>query len=159
MAKIKHGQAHSKLYFVWAQMKGRCYNKNNPEYKNYGARGIKVCEAWKQSAEFLTWAHNAGYREGLTLDRINVDGIYCPENCRWVDMHVQNANKRILTRNTSGATGVYVYKNGRKHPYQSYIGRKTIGFFDTLEDAITARANYIKEHNLTEYMKTGSIFV
>lgn len=151
MAIKKHGEAGTKLYFVWAQMKGRCLNPKNPEYKNYGARGIKVCDAWLDSSAFLSWAHSAGYAEGLTLDRINVNGNYQPSNCRWVNMHIQNANKRRNPRNTSGATGVYHYKNGRKHPFQAYVGTHTVGFYDTLLEAVSARVAYIKSNNLVEY--------
>lgn len=147
----KHGEAGTKLYFVWAQMKGRCLNPKNPEYKNYGARGIKVCDAWLDSSAFLSWAHSAGYAEGLTLDRINVNGNYQPSNCRWVNMHIQNANKRRNPRNTSGATGVYQYKNGRKHPFQAYVGTHTVGFYDTLLEAVSAREAYIKSNGLVEY--------
>lgn len=150
----------TKLYFVWAQMKGRCLNPNNPEFKNYGKRGITVCEEWCEDyGNFFRWAKKNGYKEGLTIDRINNNGNYCPENCRWTDVHTQNANRRTLSRNTSGATGVYFYKDGRKRPYQSYLSKKTIGYFASFEEAVAARERFIREHNLTEYMKTGSIFV
>ena len=150
--KTKHGGAHTKLYFVWAQMKGRCQNPCNRMYKHYGARGITVCEEWRTDyAAFLAWANQNGYAEGLTLDRINVNGNYEPSNCRWVNMHIQNANKRKSPRNTSGATGVYQYKNGRKRPFQAYVGTHTIGFYDTFAEAVVAREAYIKNNNLLEY--------
>ncbi len=149
---IKHGKYGSKLYFVWAQMKGRCSNKKNKEYQNYGARGIFVCEEWRDSYEcFYNWAINNGYKIGLSIDRIDNNDGYRPKNCRWVNAHIQNANKRSL-RNTSGVKGVYVYKNGRKHPYQAYVSKKTIGFYDTLEEAKEARKNYLIKNSLTEYL-------
>jgi len=150
--KTKHGGAHTKLYFVWAQMKGRCFNKKHKEYKNYGARGITVCQEWQTDyGVFWAWAKQNGYQEGLTLDRIDVNGNYEPDNCRWTNMHVQNANKRKSPRNTSGATGVYKYKNGRAHPYQAYVSTHTIGFYDSLEEAVAARNAYIETNKLTEY--------
>lgn len=76
-------------------MKQRCYNQKNSEYKNYGARGIGICEEWLLSPDlFYEWAISSGYKNGLTIDRIDVDKGYKPENCRWVTMEEQQSNKR-----------------------------------------------------------------
>lgn len=75
-------------------MRGRCSNENDPAYNRYGGRGIKVCDEWSENKNFFRWATENGYKEGLSLDRINVDGDYSPENCRWVDMKVQGNNRR-----------------------------------------------------------------
>lgn len=83
----------NKLYRVWCSMKERCYNSNNKRYKNYGLRKIKVCDEWKENyINFKTWALNNGYKEGLTIDRINVNGNYEPSNCRWATTKEQNRN-------------------------------------------------------------------
>lgn len=75
-------------------MKDRCYNPNDKRYKNYGGRGIKVCDEWLNSFEnFYNWTVNNGYQEGLTIDRIKVDGNYEPSNCRWADMETQSNNR------------------------------------------------------------------
>lgn len=78
-------------------MKQRCYNPNNKRYKYYGGRGITVCKEWDKFEAFEKWALSHGYQDGLTLDRIDVNGNYCPENCRWVTWKVQQNNKRNNT--------------------------------------------------------------
>lgn len=81
-----------KLYQVWNAMKSRCGNPNNSHYYRYGGRGIKVCAEWSDYAPFRKWAYENGYDEGLTIDRINNDGDYCPENCRFITMDEQMRN-------------------------------------------------------------------
>ena len=87
-------------------MKQRCENKNCKEYKNYGARGIYVSEEFASFISFKDWALSSGYADDLSIDRINNDKGYSPENCRWVNSSVQNSNQRIKKSNTSGFVGV-----------------------------------------------------
>lgn len=97
----KHGMSKTKLYNVWSEMKSRCYNPKDKSYPNYGARGIVVCDEWKNNpSAFFKWAYENGYDESknprteCSIDRIDNDGMYAPSNCRWVDINIQAYNKR-----------------------------------------------------------------
>lgn len=122
----KHGKAGTRIYTIYQSMKQRCENPHNTNYKSYGGRGIKVCQAWRKSFEiFSEWALSNGYDDSLELDRINVNGDYSPENCRWISHLEQCQNRR---------TNVTVTINGVTHtlsewaretgiPYQTISGR------------------------------------
>lgn len=89
-----HGGEGSILYHKWRGMLDRCNNPNSRQYKYYGARGISVCDAWKNDfTAFRAWAETSGYVGGLSIDRIDVNGDYSPGNCRWVSMTEQQKNK------------------------------------------------------------------
>ena len=85
------------FYNSWQNMKGRCLRKTHPKYERYGGRGITICEEWISIKGFSEWALNNGWKEGLTLDRIDNDGNYCPENCRWVSFS-ENSRKKRTTK-------------------------------------------------------------
>lgn len=90
-----HGQSDTRLHGIWRKMKDRCSNPNNPRYHYYGGRGIKLCEEWTvEFIYFYEWAQANGYEEYLTIDRIDVNGNYCPENCRWATDEQQRLNKQ-----------------------------------------------------------------
>lgn len=152
--KVKHNLSHHSLYRLWGEILHRCRVTTGETGKNYGGRGIRVCEEWKNHPEiFIKWCLENGWKKGLTIDRIDVNGNYEPNNCRFTDYYIQNTNKRIAKNNTSGYVGVYEDKK-RKRWHSSIMIKGTrhrLGYFTSKKDALDARNNYIIKNNLTEY--------
>lgn len=94
MVKITHGQTGTPLYDVWNAMKGRVNNINNQRSKDYIGRGINMCKRWNKYENFMKWSLSHGYKKGLSIDRINNNGNYSPQNCRWTTSIVQQNNTR-----------------------------------------------------------------
>lgn len=104
-AKRTHGATGTRLHRIWKNMNTRCNNPKNQKYPRYGGRGISVCKEWSGKTgfeAFSKWAHENGYHEDLTIDRIDNDGDYTPENCRWVSLKMQenntSKNRKITVR-------------------------------------------------------------
>lgn len=103
--RVTHGKSNTRLYKIWRGMRDRCHNCKNHDYKNYGGRGIKICDEWYDDFQtFYSWAINNGYCDELSIDRINVNGHYEPSNCRWVTQKQQANNTRV---------NVYLTHNGK----------------------------------------------
>jgi len=143
LANSKHGLSNSRLYKIWIGMKNRCFNPNNTEYKNYGGRGIVVCQEWMQFEAFRDWAVANGYRDDLTIERINNDGNYELSNCTWITPAEQRRNTRKAQK---------IAFNGQKKTIRQWA--KQIGIHSStlclrlkngwdLETALTAPANSV----------------
>lgn len=90
-----HGQSKTRLYGIWRSMRGRCECPTCTGYPEYGGRGIKVCDEWHDFMRFHDWAHSNGYRDDLSIDRIDGDGDYSPDNCRWATDYEQMQNRKV----------------------------------------------------------------
>jgi hypothetical protein len=121
-----HGMTNTRPYYIWSSMRERCFNPNSQAYSNYGGRGITVCQEWKDDfMSFYNWAINNGYTDELSIDRIDVNGNYCPENCRWITMYEQQNNKR---------TSVMITYNGKTQNLKMWCDELNLNY-----DAIRCR--------------------
>lgn len=133
---LKHGHHGTPEYSSWQAAKTRCFNPNIGHYHNYGGRGITMCEEWVE--DFGKFLEDMGERPSSdhTLERLDVDGNYCKDNCTWADRRTQAYNRRKSVLNTSGKTGVTLNDCGK---WRVSIGNKYLGLYDNLEDAISVR--------------------
>ena len=148
-----HGYSKTRLYKEWIGMRGRCNNPKYIPYPRYGGKGICVAKEWDESfVSFRDWSYANGYSDNLSIDRINPDGDYTPQNCRWVGKDIQAFNRNVGKNNKTGITGVSY--NRERNKYVATIGYQGglvfLGSFDTTEEAKKAR----QDANLKYY---GSI--
>jgi hypothetical protein len=144
----KHGWFGTKLYQTWANMKRRCFNKNDKNFSRWGGRGITVCDEWMEFVLFKDWALSNGYDESLSIDRIDNNGNYEPSNCRWTTRAVQSRNQNKPSNNTTGFKGVHRSRDkfrARIRHNEKYVN---IGTFKTAEEASIAYDAYICINNL-----------
>ena len=137
-----HGLANSQFYNTWKNMDKRCNNPKNKDYKNYGARGISI--EFIDYKDFIDWALQNGYDEGLEIDRKNNDGNYSKDNCRFVSRSINNMNRRCTSN--SGFKGVSL--ESRSGKYKARIKNKFIGYYMTAIDAAKAYNQYIIDNGL-----------
>lgn len=152
LSKIKHNMSKSRLYITWKSMNQRCSNQNSSSYQNYGGRGIKVCDKWKGEhgfENFAKWAYENGYDESKnrteqSIDRIDVNGDYCPENCRWADIETQMYNRTDTT-----IINIYGEMLNVKQISDKYgISKKTIR--GRIDNGITDEKKLLYKGNLGE---------
>ena len=153
---LTHGLSNHRLRFKWSSIKERIFNTHSKNYKNYGARGIKMYEPWvhniKLFYDYVQTLPDYGIK-GLSLDRINNDGNYEPGNLRWTTKNIQTRNRRKLPANTSGYVGVAFDKTHLEWQSYIYADRKknTIYRGKSKEDAINRREEYIIRNQLIGY--------
>ena len=149
-SRSTHNLTNHRLYNTWSHMMSRCYSEKCTGYKDYGQRGIKVCERWHDVKNFIDDMYPS-YIEGLSIDRINVNGNYEPSNCRWANDNIQARNTQMLRRdNTSGYRGVYMNKKDKRYVSQIRVNSKYIylGYFENKIDAAKAYNKYVIDNNL-----------
>lgn len=161
---FKHGLRNHRIYRIWIGMKKRCYDRSDPKYYRYGGRGITICDDWLNNPKvFYDWAMRNGYKDDLTIDRINNDGNYEPNNCRWTTNLIQSHNRGLRSDNKSGFSGVNREKGKYDYWRASFIRNgKIIGrkMFRTKNEAIQYRKYledlYEKEgnHDITRECKS-----
>lgn len=132
-----HGLRKTQEYTAWSCMKDRCYRVKNTAYYNYGGRGIKVCDRWLDSFENFYNDMGKKPEPSYMLDRINNDGDYTPENCRWVSRAVNMLNRRVFANNKTGYRGVSIQKGFTKYEARIRINgiQVHLGSFNTPKEA------------------------
>ena len=144
IAKSK-GIGNKRLMSIWNNMKTRCYNSKSKSYANHGARGITVCDKWKNNRrEFEEWALANGYSDGLSIDRINNDGNYEPDNCRWTTSREQALNSRIRVDSLTGERCVTPLRG----KFQLTIDGKYIGVYKSVNEAVAERERILDDKRI-----------
>lgn len=140
----------TRLYNTWSNMKDRCKNPNSKYFSRYGGRGISVCDDWEDFERFMEWATTNGYTDEMTIDRIDNDGNYCPENCRWITMKEQEnnrSNNRLFTLN--GKTqSLALWCDEFNQSYKTVYKRIFVLGWD-FEKAVTAPIDVSKRNHLS----------
>ena len=151
-----HGKSKTRLYNIWCNMKRRCTNKKNVDYHNYGGRGIKVCDEWKNDfMSFYNWAINNGYSNDLTIDRIDVNGNYEPNNCKWATKQEQCDNKRntvYLTCNNKTKT-LSEWSKSLSIPKMTIMNRLKLGW-----DINKTLSTPAKQNKYFKCIETGKVY-
>lgn len=135
-----HGESHTRLNTIWKEMRARCDNPNHSAYKYYGARGIFVCTEWYEYIVFREWALTHGYADNLSIDRIDVNGNYCPENCRWATIIEQANNKRNNSYIEYDGQIYTISQLARKYGFKAQTLSRRIQRGWTIEEAVSIPA-------------------
>lgn len=137
----KHGLSNTRIYSIHGGMLARCYNPNSAGYEYYGGKGIDVYKEWHDVEAFVAWAKDNGYEEHLTIERLNNDKGYYPDNCTWIPHNEQNINKGIKKNNKSGYPGVDLMKRTGKYRARGFEGGVEVhlGTFDNFYEAVKVK--------------------
>lgn len=106
-----HAKSGTRLHRTWKNIRKRCLNANDPGFNLYGGRGISICPEWDDFSAFESWALTSGYRDDLSIERLDVDGDYTPSNCVWATSQVQNENRRFVSKAPSGRLWVHIARD------------------------------------------------
>lgn len=161
MGNFRHGMAETKTYKAWASMRQRCENPKKHNYHNYGGRGVRVCERWQDFKNFLADMGEAP--AGYSIERIDVNGDYCPENCKWIPFHEQTRNRRVTLRATVNGVEVTMKEACEKLGLNYRTVQSRINIMGwTKEEALglctkkAHRPRPVSRHSLQEARKSGS---
>ncbi len=139
--RVYHEYTGTPLYYIWLNIKSRC----RPGNKYYGGRGIKRCEEWDNFLVFREWSLENGYKDKLSIDRIDNDGHYEPSNCRWVELSQQAGNRRTQKNVSRYGVGINLLPSGKYTASGRIEGeRYYVGAFDSINKAVTARREYLE---------------
>lgn len=146
---------HKKLYAVWQMIKQRCLNPNNNRYKYYGAKGIGICTCWKKDFKiFFKWSIENGYKDGLSIDRIDVNGDYEPNNCRWVCQKKQNRNttrnRNITYENETLCVSEWAERYGVNRKSLTLLLNKNYSLWDAITHLIVLEGKRKLKNSLSE---------
>lgn len=143
-----HGfnNTNSRLHVTWANMKRRCVNPRGTEIHKYA--GVTLCDEWMNFEPFMKWSLENGYTDQMTIDRIDPNKGYSPDNCRYVDYNVQAANRRMTDKNTSGHVGVSWDRSKWVAKVQWKGKQIHLGRFENIDDAVKARNDYLSANDL-----------
>lgn len=139
----RHNMSGSSEYSSWESMKARCLNPKNRFYSNYGGRGIKVCERWMNFKNFLQDMGNKPSSD-YTIDRIDVNGDYCPENCRWSDRHTQDRNRRTNIKFEINGEVKILMDIAKEHGLHQQTIKSRVSKGMTIEEAISKPYKYTR---------------
>lgn len=138
-SKATHGKRHTRLYTTWVNMRCRCQKEYRHDYERYGGKGISVCSEWSNFNVFHNWAVENGYSDNLTIDRINPNGNYCPENCRWLTPSDNSKAKARMIKRNDGKVFLNI------HDMASFYSIDTNAVYKSIYRQTSICGNYLHE--------------